>query len=282
MEPLASALRQDESIKGLPVPGSKGKEAKVALYMDDVTILCSNNYSIIQALKWTEQFSQAAGAKLNKAKSEIMYINWSEGKIPLCGIILIAVGAVVQVFVDNTVILKDVSAFISPILVISFGIIVFLLAFVSCWSVVKDSVCHLAFFSVLMSFIIIAEITAGILAYQYKGKVIEVLWCKQFAGLESAFPQGNTVPDSCCITETKGCGEGAMTDASKVYQEGCQKILEKALREKVHMVMVTPIAIALLQRLLVANQKACNNICAMFVPFSCSYAQKSLSVNTHS
>ena len=80
MEPLACALRQDQSIKGLLVPGSGGREAKLTLYMDDMTILSTDNRSLEKALSWSDCFSRASGAKLNRAKSECLYTNWREEK----------------------------------------------------------------------------------------------------------------------------------------------------------------------------------------------------------
>ena len=80
MEPLACAIRQDPSIHGLLVPGSRGREAKLTVYMDDMTILCCDNRSVVNSLKWCDLFSQASLAKLNRAKSEILYLNWGEEK----------------------------------------------------------------------------------------------------------------------------------------------------------------------------------------------------------
>ena len=83
MEPLACAIRQDHSIRGLLVPGSSGKEAKMTLYMDDMSVLCRDNASLVKALEWSDCFSRASGAKLNRAKSECMYINWQDNKLDL-------------------------------------------------------------------------------------------------------------------------------------------------------------------------------------------------------
>ena len=83
MEPLACAIKQDPSIHGLLVPGSGGREAKATLYMDDLTVLCSDNRSVFNCLRWCDLFSQASRAKLNRAKSEILYINWKEEKLTL-------------------------------------------------------------------------------------------------------------------------------------------------------------------------------------------------------
>lgn len=83
MEPLACAIRQDASIQGLQVPGAKGKDARLTLYMDDMTILCTNNNSLIKTLEWSDVFAGASGAKLNRSKSEIKYVNWWAPKLDL-------------------------------------------------------------------------------------------------------------------------------------------------------------------------------------------------------
>ncbi len=43
IEPLAQAIRQSSELKGLLIPGSLGKEAKLSLYRDDITLFLSNN-----------------------------------------------------------------------------------------------------------------------------------------------------------------------------------------------------------------------------------------------
>lgn len=83
MEPLACVIKQDPSIHGLYAPGSGGREAKVSVYMDDLTVLCCDNRSVFNSLKWCDLFSRAARVKLNRAKSEIMYLNWKEEKLDL-------------------------------------------------------------------------------------------------------------------------------------------------------------------------------------------------------
>lgn len=81
MEPLAWAIKEDPSIHGLQVPGSGGQEAKLSVYVDDLTILCTDNKSIHNVLHWCDQFSVASSAKLNRSKSEILYLNWPEPKL---------------------------------------------------------------------------------------------------------------------------------------------------------------------------------------------------------
>lgn len=78
IEPLACALRNNVNIKGIPVPGSEGKQAKLSLYMDDLTLLLSDNRSIRETLALCEVFTLASGTKVNKAKSEALHLNWQE------------------------------------------------------------------------------------------------------------------------------------------------------------------------------------------------------------
>ncbi|KAL6476343.1 hypothetical protein MHYP_G00148420 [Metynnis hypsauchen] len=71
IEPLAQILRKDKWIKGLDLPG--GLTATCTLYMDDVTLLCSDVLSAQRALDLTDWYGRASGAKLNKGKSEAQF-----------------------------------------------------------------------------------------------------------------------------------------------------------------------------------------------------------------
>lgn len=78
IEPLACALRQEKNIKGLPIPGAAGREAKLSLYMDDLTLLLTDNRSVRNTLLLCDNFTAASGTKVNKGKCEILYLNWRE------------------------------------------------------------------------------------------------------------------------------------------------------------------------------------------------------------
>uniref|UniRef100_A0A3P9NCC4 Reverse transcriptase domain-containing protein n=1 Tax=Poecilia reticulata TaxID=8081 RepID=A0A3P9NCC4_POERE len=73
MEPLACALRQNKLIKGIIPPGNYGKDVKLTMYMDDLTLLVVDNSSIKESLKICERFTVASGMKINKTK--ILLIN---------------------------------------------------------------------------------------------------------------------------------------------------------------------------------------------------------------
>lgn len=197
----------------------------------------------------------------------------------ICGLALIVVGVLVQVSLHNTLMIKDASASGAPIVVIAVGVIVFLIAFFGCCGAWKENFCMLAMFAVLMSLIILAEIAAAILGYIYKGKVTNVvqdsladmilnyntsstefrhtvdklqhdLKCcgvNSSADWRNYTPEGNTVPDSCCVTVTANCGKGTIHDGSKVFQKGCADTLEELLKTNIVWVIVAALVIAFLQ-----------------------------------
>lgn len=68
IEPLAQILRRDKWIKGLDLPD--GLTATCTLYIDDVTLQCSDTLSVQRALDLTECYGKASDAKLNRGKSE--------------------------------------------------------------------------------------------------------------------------------------------------------------------------------------------------------------------
>ncbi len=47
----------------------------------DITLFLSNNHSVERALQLCELFTLATGMKINKSKSEILYLNWMEPKL---------------------------------------------------------------------------------------------------------------------------------------------------------------------------------------------------------
>uniref|UniRef100_A0A3B3XUJ8 Reverse transcriptase domain-containing protein n=1 Tax=Poecilia mexicana TaxID=48701 RepID=A0A3B3XUJ8_9TELE len=80
MEPLASAIRQNKLIKGIIPPGYYGRDIKLTMYMDDLTLLLTDNAAIKESLKVCDRFTIVSGMKINKSKSEVMYRNWNDRK----------------------------------------------------------------------------------------------------------------------------------------------------------------------------------------------------------
>lgn len=57
LEPLACTIRQNNNIRGQPLPGSDGQEGKLSLYMDDLTLLLTNNRYVRETLTLCEHFA---------------------------------------------------------------------------------------------------------------------------------------------------------------------------------------------------------------------------------
>ncbi|KAM7411360.1 hypothetical protein PAMA_021383 [Pampus argenteus] len=196
----------------------------------------------------------------------------------LCGILLIIVGLLVQVTLHKTVLIKDAAASGGPILIIIAGVVIFLITFFGCCGACKENYCMVTTFSVLLVLIILLEIAAVIVGYIFINKSTNIVpdslnemindynktaeFKKIVDGMQERLkccgvnssadwkhfrPDGNSVPDSCCVNVTTNCGIGAMTDAAKVYQKGCRSPVEALLKKITLWVVVAAIVIAFLQ-----------------------------------
>ncbi|MED6290317.1 hypothetical protein CHARACLAT_011896 [Characodon lateralis] len=197
----------------------------------------------------------------------------------ICGLALIVVGVIVQVSLHKTFLIRDASASAAPIFIIGVGVLIFFIAFFGCCGAWKENYCMVTTFAVLLSLIILAEIAAAVLGYVYRNKLSVIVqdslnemisnyqnsttefrdavdklqegW--KCCGVNSSLDwkgfsiDGNTVPDSCCVNVTKGCGKGTMTDARKVHQQGCHDVLEAFLKKNIQWVIVAALVIAFLQ-----------------------------------
>ncbi|XP_004070924.1 CD63 antigen [Oryzias latipes] len=197
----------------------------------------------------------------------------------LCGLALVVVGIMVQVSLHNTLKIKDVSMSGIPIVIIAVGALIFFIAFFGCCGAWKEHYCMVTTFAVLLTLIIIIEIAAAIAGFVFRNKISPIvnegltkmienykngtddfkatvdqiqenLKCcgvnssSDWSYLDS---DGNSVPDSCCINKTKGCGKGSMKNAGTVYQKGCHDVIENLLKTNIQWVIVAAIVIALVQ-----------------------------------
>ncbi|CDQ65704.1 CD63 antigen [Oncorhynchus mykiss] len=198
----------------------------------------------------------------------------------LCGLTLVVLGVLVQVAVHNTVVINNVSASSAPIVLIVVGVVVFFIAFFGCCGAWKESYCMVTMFSLLLGLIIITEIGAAIAGYVFRGNLTVIVheslndmvtkysngtdeFQKALDNLQIDLkccgvinatdwrgnfgPGTNSVPDSCCVNDTAGCGQGAMEDSSKVHQMGCQTVVEELLKKNIMWVIVAALVIAFLQ-----------------------------------
>uniref|UniRef100_A0A8C8GQX9 Tetraspanin n=1 Tax=Oncorhynchus tshawytscha TaxID=74940 RepID=A0A8C8GQX9_ONCTS len=140
----------------------------------------------------------------------------------LCGLALIVLGVLVQVALHSTVVINNVSASSAPLVLIVVGVIVFFIAFFGCCGAWKESYC-------MVTMLKCCGVTN---ATDWKGKFGSV---------------PDSVPDSCCINVTAGCGQGAMGDALKIHQTGCETVVEKLLKKNIMWVIVAALVLAFLQ-----------------------------------
>ncbi|XP_010888882.2 CD63 antigen [Esox lucius] len=197
----------------------------------------------------------------------------------LCGLAMIVVGVLVQVAINNTIVINNVSASSVPIVIIVVGVIVFFIAFFGCCGAWKESYCMVTMFSILLSLIIIIEIGAAIAGYVFRGKLTDIVHdslndmvnrysngSKEFqeavdklqtdlkcCGMNSSadwrgtFGTGADVPDSCCVTVTNNCGKGAMLNPGKVHITGCEALVEEMLKKNTLWIIIAALVIAFLQ-----------------------------------
>ncbi|XP_021178711.1 CD63 antigen [Fundulus heteroclitus] len=197
----------------------------------------------------------------------------------LCGLALIAVGVVVQVSFHKSFLIRDASASAAPIFIIGVGVLIFFIAFFGCCGAWKESYCMVTTFAILLSLIIIAEVAAAIVGYVYRNKLSDVVQnslgemisnyknsSAEFKDAVDKLQQGwkccgsnnasdwkdfdadkKSVPDSCCVNVTKGCGKGAIENPSKVYDKGCHDALVAFMKQNIQWVIVAALVIAVLQ-----------------------------------
>ena len=71
-EPLATLIKRDQGVTGIGLP--YGGVCVINQYADDTTFTVRDGGSVRRVLELVEQYGQASGAKINKDKSEIMYV----------------------------------------------------------------------------------------------------------------------------------------------------------------------------------------------------------------
>ncbi|XP_068454076.1 CD63 antigen [Clinocottus analis] len=197
----------------------------------------------------------------------------------LCGLALIVVGILVQVGIHKTLLMKDVSASAAPVVIIALGVVIFFIAFFGCCGAWKENYCMVTTFAILLLLIILVEIAAVIVGYVFRNKLSNIVQdslTDMIAGYANGTDEfkstvdklqedlkccgansssdwrafgidGNSVPDSCCVTLAPDCGKGTMTDAAKVHQKGCHDALEAFLKKNILWVIVAALIIAGLQ-----------------------------------
>ncbi|XP_025085965.1 CD151 antigen-like isoform X2 [Pomacea canaliculata] len=156
-------------------------------------------------------------------------------------------------------------------LFLSVGVLIILVGFMGCLGALRQIRCCLVSFAFLLLIIFILEAVSGVLAYLYENTIREELtrnlnktltenyyynpgitksadsmqedfqccgaqdytdW--QYSRWLGSEKTNNKVPDSCCISPSKGCGENS--HPSNIYRKGCWQQLEQFLRS--HLIVI--------------------------------------------
>ena len=74
LEPVLVNIRRDQQVLGCPIPGNRTDPPKVTAYADDCKFILKTHESVEAIFKHFENYGKVSGAKLNKTKTEIMYL----------------------------------------------------------------------------------------------------------------------------------------------------------------------------------------------------------------
>ena len=80
VETLGQAIRQDNTIEGIQIPGSKQQQSKVSQYADDTTLILANDYFLMQCFHIVNIFFKGSGSRLNTTKTEGLWIGKSASR----------------------------------------------------------------------------------------------------------------------------------------------------------------------------------------------------------
>ena len=76
VEPMATLVKRDKGVVGIRLPF--GGVCVINQYADDTTITVRDGGSVKRVLELVEKYERASGAKINREKSEAMYIGGVE------------------------------------------------------------------------------------------------------------------------------------------------------------------------------------------------------------
>ena len=103
IEVFAANLRLDPHIEGFLIPGALGRRFKISQYADDCTCFVKNVFSLDKLLRLVQHFELATGAKLNRSKTEAMWLGaWKECPLKPHGLSWVNKMKILGVWFGNT------------------------------------------------------------------------------------------------------------------------------------------------------------------------------------
>ncbi|XP_029008534.1 tetraspanin-3 [Betta splendens] len=200
--------------------------------------------------------------------------------------ILCYVGAYVFITYDDyDHFFEDVYTLIPAVVIIAVGGLLFIIGLIGCCATVRESYCGLTTFVVILLLVFMTEVAVVVLGYVYRAKVedevnrsIKSVY-DDYSGTNSNAQsraidyvqrqlhccgihsysdwrytpwyeesKNNSVPISCCIASVDSC-TGSLSRPEDLYQEGCEALVVKKLKEIMMYVIWTALTFAAIQML---------------------------------
>ncbi|KAF7660961.1 hypothetical protein LDENG_00270760 [Lucifuga dentata] len=220
---------------------------------------------------------------ITSSKTVLVFLNlifWAAAGI-LC-----YVGAYVFITYDDCDhFFEDVYTLIPAVVIIAVGALLFIIGLIGCCATVRESYCGLVTFVLFLLLVFMTEVAVVVLGYVYRAKVedevngtISKVFDKyngtnsnaesraidyvqrqlQCCGIHNYsdwqntpwFEQSknNSAPISCCKANIGSC-TGSLTHPEELYQEGCEAMVVKKLKEIMMYVIWTALMFATIQLL---------------------------------
>jgi len=204
----------------------------------------------------------------------------------ITGLALIIIGGIIQGLYSQYLDFLGDQFFNTPILLVVVGCLIFVVTFFGCCGAIKEHYCMTMTFSALLVLIFLLEFGAGIAAYMLRNDVDTIVEKNMESSLSNYGKadydgvtrtwdivqhelkccgaqeymdwknttygeNGNSVPDSCCITDADGCGIGILATpdeaSQRIYTAGCKDGFETLIEQNVAYIGSIGIGIALIQ-----------------------------------
>ncbi|CAL8262026.1 unnamed protein product [Merluccius merluccius] len=217
------------------------------------------------------------------SKTALVFLNlifWAAA-----GVLCYAGGYVFVTYDDYDHFFQDVYTLVPAAVVLGAGALLFITGLVGCYSTVRESPCGLASFVFILLLVLMIEVAVVVLGYVYIAKVEENVNSSiqaaynEYNGTNSDAPsraidyvqrqlrccginnysdwtntpwfegsKNNSVPISCCKPDLSAC-TGSLTRPEDLFQEGCEALVVRKLKEIMIYVIWAALTFAAIQML---------------------------------
>lgn len=193
----------------------------------------------------------------------------------VCGVVVIIGGALVLTKYSEYVDFTGSMGNAIPIILIIVGVFILLTGFLGCCGAIKENYCMICTYAFIIVVILLLELGGGIAGYVLRDDIeasvrknmeilmpkyltqnatqtlfdnmqIELKCCgtNNYTDWKTILPSGD-VPDSCCKTDTEGCGTAYKV--ADINTRGCVEQLNKLLTDNIFLIAGIAVAVAIIQ-----------------------------------